>query len=67
MQNEPPFSAGISSHQHAYIPGMTLRDYLAGQVINKLDVYDPAFHRSNAKLAYMQADAMLSEREKSKG
>ena len=41
-------------------PGMTLRDYFAGQVIGKID-----FHPEGAaERAYRFADAMIAERAK---
>jgi hypothetical protein len=50
------------------IPGMTLRDYFAGQVLagySSLDfIYQNIGHPAVARMAYDAADAMLAERAK---
>ncbi len=68
--NEPAFPTD-SEHQSGpstwHYPGMTLRDYFAGQAMEGM----LADHTVNAKpdriayLAYRMADAMLVERQKS--
>lgn len=46
-------------------PGMTLRDYFAGQaLIALLTSTDPRSTRGLAKLCYEVADAMIAERQK---
>jgi hypothetical protein len=58
-------SAGIYYDKH---PGMTLRDYFAGQAVTGkcFEIYSNGiFHAEEyAKRAYQLADAMLAEREK---
>ncbi len=56
---------GLGSMQKAHHPGMTLRDYFAGQVIISLDVAGVELTPEGyAHRAYVIADAMLKEREK---
>ena len=46
-------------------PGMTLRDYFAGQALVSAGfVSDRGLHAQYAAIAYAIADAMLAEREK---
>ena len=48
-------------------PGMTLRDWFAGQALTGMltnPMYDDNHSANVAQQAYMQADAMLLEREK---
>ncbi|MBZ9921803.1 hypothetical protein LB579_29360 [Mesorhizobium sp. BR1-1-7] len=45
-------------------PGMSLRDWFAGQVIAGHFHIDPAVQSSYAQTAYTMADAMLAARDK---
>jgi hypothetical protein len=67
----PPAFPSIEAHPSYDMPmhhfGMTLRDWFAGQVLAGIaarDSFDPgqASPEQRAKLAYMDADAMLTER-----
>lgn len=46
-------------------PGMSLRDYFAGQALAGLVVGDEGgtYHQQNAAMAYSLADAMIAERK----
>ena len=63
---------GMHSTKRINNPGMTLRDYFAGQsihaaqamVLNYMPVSNPQFQANVAHHAYELADAMLSERNK---
>ena len=59
----PAFAHG--SPEHGGHPGMTLRDWFAGQVMVALSTdipFDMHTAVDRAKWAYMQADAMLAAR-----
>ena len=51
-------------------PGMSLRDYMAGQALSvailKVSIieYEPETYKAIAEYCYRQADAMIKEREK---
>ena len=45
-------------------PGLTIRDYFAGQALAGLASLTPPYVKDSAGLAYEYADAMLAEREK---
>ena len=45
-------------------PGMTLRDYFAGQALTRMNLDDQWTAKDPARRAYEYADAMLAEREK---
>ena len=50
-------------------PGMTLRDWFAGQALVGLVISDPSGMKGDEKLAqwaFMLADALIAEREKGK-
>ena len=47
-----------------YVPGMTLRDYFAGQIIGSLISVYADDMKTIARHAYKQADAMIEERER---
>ena len=63
---------GEAVAQYSYTPGMTLRDYFAGQALTGLCANDgiefdeeaEKLHPIYAKHAYKMADAMLAERSK---
>ena len=55
----------LNEFQSAGSPGMSLRDYFAGQALRELRMSDPAYDwQKLARRAYEYADAMLAEREK---
>lgn len=62
----PAFPTGYGGKNH---PGMTLRDYFAGQAISGLvnEANDMTGPREIALAAYAIADAMLAERNKDNG
>lgn len=45
-------------------PGMTLRDYLAGQALAGFDHHNSGYVDFIAKTCYQLADAMLAQRQK---
>ena len=54
----------VVSHHEVYTTGMTLRDYFAGQALmGMVQVFNDIDEEQIAELAYLQADAMLAERE----
>ena len=58
-----PQSSGFTLNMH---PGMSLRDWFAGQAMAALFARDDTFAYGRAEiaeLAYQQADAMLAARE----
>jgi len=60
-----PFEAGGSGVQISY-PGMTLRDYFAGQALAGMKVPEDGFSEFDAiraRRCYSMADAMLKARE----
>ena len=62
-----PKDKGGSAFPNGYHHGMTLRDYFAGQVLAgflaNVDNEEHPF-RVLAEMAYLQADAMIAERNK---
>tara|TARA_R110000868_G_scaffold87492_1_gene244701 strand:- start:401 stop:613 length:213 start_codon:yes stop_codon:yes gene_type:complete len=56
-----PYSIHMKGGDKLSFPGMTLRDYFAGQVLMTLMKVGP---RESAHFAYAYADAMLAERAK---
>lgn len=71
MGDQPAFPQVIPDNFKLAEPGMSLRDWFAGQVLPKaldLSILLPGTGSpapSAAKMAYEIADAMLAEREKS--
>ena len=63
----PAFPVPENEYQH-YQPGMTMRDWFAGQALAGLhEAYDmnaPVEFKTLAVWAYSQADIMLAERAK---
>ena len=66
MTNNPQaFPVGLSADQHAYMEGMFLRDYMAGQALigimqdNQISPNPKAY----ATMCYEVADAMLQARQ----
>lgn len=69
-----PLAPGPNGMLHSGEPGMTLRDYFAGQALagmlsdptasNGLSARGMALAASYATAAYLHADAMLAERQK---
>jgi hypothetical protein len=56
---------GIMQTTHQHHPGMTLLDYMAGQVVQGLAANESFNHITYApQIAYAQAAAMLEERKK---
>lgn len=70
----PDFYAFPWSVNGAICPGMTLRDYFAGQALSSMGTWLPISggtsltsreaHETRAQWAYAQADAMITERAK---
>lgn len=62
-----PFAAYSPAGDILYAPGMTLRDWFAGQVLTAMElqivIAQPAAAHM-AKSAYIVADAMLKKRDK---
>ena len=52
--------------EKVHYPGMSLRDYFAGQALGVLTALNPGTPEAYANMAYQLADAMLAEREKEK-
>jgi hypothetical protein len=73
MRHEPAFPQAVPFDQDGstdYYPGMTLRDYFAGQVVSVYLNKHPADRMTPencAAAAYRVADAMLEAREKHEG
>ena len=67
-----PIPGGTFGDQHVYPwPGMTLRDWFAGQALVAMGTWNPIpygksgdIHEARAEYAYATADAMLAERAK---
>jgi hypothetical protein len=63
-QNDGGPAFGHGDHVHGGYPGMSLRDWFAGQVITGNFHIDPSVQASYARTAYEMADAMLAARAK---
>lgn len=66
MKNEPAFPSHGSMGEVAY-EGMTLRDYFSAKAMMALIAFYASKDQNEsviADLAYIQADAMLAERDK---
>lgn len=76
IENPPAFPRSGSVYDYGAQPGMTLRDYFAGQALAGLLAHPycksvgPGFNGVTVRVAieaYAVADAMLAERAKSEG
>lgn len=77
MTDDQAFPAAWGNHEQGgdYVPGMSLRDYFAGQALAGIGTWTPehgggvlstsAAMQARALWAYEQADAMLAERNRS--
>lgn len=64
MKDKAAFPIQQVGGVHPSAPGMTLRDWFAGQALTNPKICDADDWGSNAKYAYNSADAMLAERQK---
>jgi hypothetical protein len=65
----PAFPVGLSADQHAYIAGMSLRDYFAAAAMQGWCACPTTAgsEQEAAELAYKYADAMIAARERKEG
>lgn len=70
IDNPPAFPrTGEGFGNHSYAPGMTLRDYFAGQALAQAtrEIWEKHKYEDVARRSYGIADAMLAERAKETG